>query len=463
MNNKLKALNNFYKEFSKDKTGIVGFVIIIIAILISLFEPVIIPYKQASKRWRDISYWEDNPKSAPPVWINIFKKNKSATTKKIEATSIETNNSGYTIKFNYNYKSDEYPLDIIFHFLASGNTSIKVDIKRPDNLSFTMLESLEQNLNNSDLRLSMYNDAKPRVFRFYRDSVDRLYRNRLDTLTANPMSIIFNTIDNEMAENYKALKGEYTFTITAEFLDTDNIKKLDTPYMIIVGSVSGLMGTDNMKRDIFSGLISGLKWAMFIGIAVSFISVIIGVMYGIVSAYFGGRVDSLMQFIYQIFIGIPVLPVMIVLSAIYKPNIWTMISLMIIFSWTGSVLTVRSMSMQIKEETYIQAAKAIGASHTRIIIKHLTPLLLPYSFASMALSVPSAIVYESSLSLLGLGDATIVTWGQILHDAMKGSAILSGVWWWIIPPGVLIAILGMSFAFIGFALDKILHPKLRTR
>ena len=223
------------------------------------------------------------------------------------------------------------------------------------------------------------------------------------------------------------------------------------------------MGTDNMKRDIFSGLVSGLKWALFIGIATSFISVIIGVMYGIVSAYFGGFVDNTMQFIYQIFIGIPVLPVMIVMSAIFKPSIWTMITMMIFFSWTGSVMTVRSMAMQLKEETYIEAARTIGAGHFRIIFNHLAPLLLPFSFASMALAVPSAIVYESSLSLLGLGDASIVTWGQILHDAMKGSAVLSGLWWWIIPPGILIAILGMSFAFLGFALDKILHPKLRSR
>jgi peptide/nickel transport system permease protein len=93
----------------------------------------------------------------------------------------------------------------------------------------------------------------------------------------------------------------------------------------------------------------------------------------------------------------------------------------------------------------------------------MAPLLIPYSFASMALSVPSAIVYESSVSLLGLGDASIVTWGQILHDAMLGNAILNGLWWWVIPPGLAIAIMGMTFAFLGFAMDRILHPKLRTR
>jgi peptide/nickel transport system permease protein len=239
--------------------------------------------------------------------------------------------------------------------------------------------------------------------------------------------------------------------------------EVEDPYTVVTGSVSGLLGTDDSKRDIFSGLVAGLKWALIIGLLTSAISVLIGVMYGIVSAYFGGAVDSVMQFIYQIVNSVPILPVLIVVSAIFKPSIYMLITAMVLFFWTGSVMTVRSMALQIKEETYIEAAKALGAKHSRIIFKHMVPLLIPYSFASMALSVPSAIVYESSVSLLGLGDATIVTWGQILHDAMQGAAILKGIWWWVLPPGLLIAIMGMTFAFLGFSMDKILHPKLKTR
>ena len=119
--------------------------------------------------------------------------------------------------------------------------------------------------------------------------------------------------------------------------------------------------------------------------------------------------------------------------------------------------------MQIKEETYIEASRAIGAKSRRIIFRHMVPLLVPYSFASMALYVPGAVVYEATVSLLGLGDASIVTWGQILHDALRGGAVLNGLWWWVVPPGLLIALVGMTFAFVGFAMDKILHPKLRTR
>ena len=460
---KQNLIKDFLSEFKKDKTGVIGLSILIIAILISLFEPLILTYKEAPKRWRDINYWQDNPVSAPPVWVNFFQKEKASITSHIDAVSFETNyidgRLNYKILFEYDYNFDKSPVDLIFHLNIRGNTGIVWKVARPDNESIILYDGLYNSTEN--LRISAFNDSKNRILRFYRESVPVIFARQSESLITNPIEILFNTKKDDMAKDFLALKGIYKFEITGEFSESNG--EIENPYMVLVGSMSGLMGTDNMKRDIFSGLISGLKWALFIGIATSFIAVIIGVMYGIISAYFGGFVDGFMQFIYQIFIGIPVLPVMIVMSAIFKPSIWTMIAMMILFSWTGSVMTVRSMAMQLKEETYIEAARTIGAGHFRIIFNHLTPLLLPFSFASMALAVPSAIVYESSLSLLGFGDATIVTWGQILHDAMKGSAVLSGLWWWIIPPGILIAILGMSFAFLGFALDKILHPKLKNR
>ena len=460
---KQNLIKDFLNEFKKDKTGVIGLSILIIAILISLFEPLILTYKEAPKRWRDINYWQDNPVSAPPVWINFFQKEKASITSHIDAISFETNyidgRLNYKILFEYDYNFDKSPVDLIFHLNIRGNTGIVWKVVRPDNENVILYDGLYNSTGN--LRISAFNDSKNRILRFYRESVPVIFARQSESLITNPIEILFNTKKDDMAKDFLALKGIYKFEITGEFSESNG--EIENPYMVLVGSMSGLMGTDNMKRDIFSGLISGLKWALFIGIATSFIAVIIGVIYGIISAYFGGFVDGFMQFIYQIFIGIPVLPVMIVMSAIFKPSIWTMIAMMILFSWTGSVMTVRSMAMQLKEETYIEAARTIGAGHFRIIFNHLTPLLLPFSFASMALAVPSAIVYESSLSLLGFGDATIVTWGQILHDAMKGSAVLSGLWWWIIPPGILIAILGMSFAFLGFALDKILHPKLRNR
>ena len=244
---------------------------------------------------------------------------------------------------------------------------------------------------------------------------------------------------------------------------TDPSINIDNLHISIIGGVSGILGTDSSKRDIYSGLVAGLKWALLIGFFTSIIAVFVGVIYGIVAAYFGGKVDTAMMFFWDYFISLPQLPILIVAAAIFKPSIWTFITILIIFSWAGSVKTVRSIALQIKEETFVEAARALGASHGRIIFRHMAPILIPYSFASMALTVPGSILFEASVSLLGLGDSTVITWGQILNDAYQGNAMINGLWWWIIPPGIAIAIIGMTFAFLGYALDRILHPKLQTR
>jgi len=276
-----------------------------------------------------------------------------------------------------------------------------------------------------------------------------------------PCNVIFSKAEENIVEKANALKGKYIFSVSY-ILKNDSDTVTDS-VMNFSGRVYGVFGTDASKRDLWSGIVYGLKWALIIGLLTSLTSVLIGVFYGVICAYYGGFVDSIMQRIFEIFVSVPLLPILIVLSAVVKPSIWIMILMMCAFFWTGPVKTVRSMALQIREETFVEASKALGASNARLIFKHIVPILLPYSFATMALSVPSAIVYEANISLIGLGDATIVTWGQILHDAFTGGAVLKGMWWWVVPPGIMIALMGMTFAFIGFAMDKILQPKLRTR
>jgi len=217
------------------------------------------------------------------------------------------------------------------------------------------------------------------------------------------------------------------------------------------------------KRDIFTGVVVGIKWALVIGFLTSIITVIAGVVFGVVAAYFGGAWDWALTRLYEFVYLLPVLPFLIVLSAIYKPSIYTFIVIVCLLFWTGPYKPVYSIALQIKEETFVEASKALGSGRMRIIFRHIVPILLPYSFAVMALSIPGVIVYEASVSLLGLGDSSIVTWGQILEAALSQGAMINNLWWWVIPPGLMIALMGMSFAFIGSAMDKILHPKLKTR
>lgn len=119
------------------------------------------------------------------------------------------------------------------------------------------------------------------------------------------------------------------------------------------------------------------------------------------------------------------------------------------------------MSLQIKTKGYVVAANMMGQKNSKIIFKHILPQLLPYAFASIAISVPAAITTEAGLSFLGLGDPSFLTWGQNLHDANTFGAAARGLWWWIIPPGIMIAITGLAFVFIGNAFDAIVIPNLK--
>jgi peptide/nickel transport system permease protein len=461
------ALAEFWSDFRKDRSGLVGLGILAVTIFVVVLEPALLPWKEANSRWRDIDYWQDNSASAPPAWVNLFRREKAPITSRIapsrrEEADLDGGAAMLSFEFNYRFAADRPPLDVIFHGRATGDVPIMLSVERPDGEVIELAQRMEVGLSDDDIRVSIANSAREAVFAFVRrfESEDVLAGSNDRSFRA--ASIAFGTARPGMATKYEALKGGYKFVVSTILADPAAFS-LEDPYLVISGSVSGVLGTDAMKRDIFSGLIAGLKWALFIGLLTSAVSVIIGVVFGIVSAYFGGAVDAGMQFVYQVVRSTPVLPVLIVVSAVFRPSIWFIIGVMVIFFWVGPVATVRSMAFQIREETYIESAKALGAGHWRIIFRHMMPILIPYSFASMALAVPGAIVYESTISLLGLGDATMVTWGQILHDAITGGAVLNGLWWWVVPPGLLIAIMGMTFAFLGFAMDKILHPKLRTR
>ncbi|MEM4618621.1 MAG: ABC transporter permease [Desulfurococcaceae archaeon] len=225
----------------------------------------------------------------------------------------------------------------------------------------------------------------------------------------------------------------------------------------------GLMGTDAFGRDLWTGIVYGIRWALLLGVVVALITNLTGTLYGVTSAYFGGKVDMVMQQIYRIYVSIPSFPILIMLSWSMGSSLWLLMSLMIIFNLTGPQYTVRSMALQIREQTYVEAARALGASHARILLRYIYPQVAPYLFASIALSVPGYILTEAGLSFLGLGDPTIVTWGKILEEAANRGAFAYGAWWWILFPGLAIVITSLAFIMFGQAIEKIIEPRLRTR
>ena len=231
--------------------------------------------------------------------------------------------------------------------------------------------------------------------------------------------------------------------------------------LILGGKVFGIMGTDELRRDIMVGLLWGTPLALFIGIAVAVGSVMMGLVYGVYAGFKGKKTDEGMMRFNDVIYALPALPFLIILAVTISNSIFLIIGFLMIFSWVGIAKVSRSMTLQIKTKQYVEASKIMGQKNSRIIFKHIIPQLLPYTFASIAISVPAAITTEAGLSFLGLGDPTFPTWGQILHDANTFGAAARGLWWWIVPPGLMIAITGLAFVFIGNALDTIINPKLK--
>jgi peptide/nickel transport system permease protein len=248
------------------------------------------------------------------------------------------------------------------------------------------------------------------------------------------------------------LKGVYRISETFYlFNDTSTIQ---TSGLTLGGKVFGLMGTDDLRRDLAIGIIIGAPVALFIGLTVSTIAVTIGLLYGVLSGLKGNRTDETMMRINDIFYALPALPLLIILSITFGRSIFLIAGFLIIFGWVGTAKIIRSLALQIKTFQYVEAAKIMGQSDLKIIFKHIIPQLLPLTFASMAIAVPAAILGEAALSFLGLGDPTIPTWGQILHEANTANAAARGIWWWILPPGLMIALTGLAFYLIGNSLDS---------
>ncbi len=223
------------------------------------------------------------------------------------------------------------------------------------------------------------------------------------------------------------------------------------------------LGTDQVGRDIYSELIYGTRISLMIGLLASAFAVAIGTIIGLLSGYYRGPPDSILMRITDLFITLPNLPFMLILAALIGRSMWNIIFVIAITGWTGTARMVRSQTLSIKERPYVEAAMSIGARDGHIMVRHILPNVFPLVFANAIIGIVDAILAESGLSFLGLGDPTKPSWGLILHHANEAGALATGRWWFVIPPGICIMLLAIGFAFSSYSLDQILNPRLRRR
>ena len=442
-------------EFSKSKIGLVGIGILGMLFALSVIAVITIPV-DTFKEWNDPSRWINYPKTSLPAWVNYLSSEKIPEHKilKNPQTSSQTTGEISIISqyFVIDYSYDGFPSDFIFEYSAqySGAPLLKILVTRPDGLK---IDLISRSLPQSDS--SIYSEQ---IF-----STDDSVKKNLRKYTNNfvfPIDLLSaeDVVFSETGQN-KILKGKYVFQVN--FYNVDSIVDIKSSKLILGGKVYGIVGTDELRRDLAIGLLWGTPMALFIGISVAIGSVVIGLIYGVFAGYKGKKTDETLMRFNDVIYALPALPLLIILAVTIGNSVFLIVGFLVIFGWVGVAKISRSMAIQIKTLQYVEAAKIMGQKDIKIIFKHILPQLLPYTFASIAISVPSAITTEAGLSFLGLGDPTFPTWGQILHDANSFGAAARGLWWWILPPGIMIAITGLAFVFIGNAMDKIANPRLK--
>ena len=224
------------------------------------------------------------------------------------------------------------------------------------------------------------------------------------------------------------------------------------------------LGTTQSGYDVFSQLVYGTRTSLFIGLVTGCLTTFIALTVGMLSGYLGGVIGETISFIVNIFLVLPTLVLIIVIASyITVEGILPIVLVLAITGWAWGARIIRAQVMSIREREYIYACEVLGERPISIIFREILPNIIPLVMATFLSSTIAAILGEASLSFLGLGDLTVISWGTLLYWAKNSSALLFGAWWWFLPPGLCIGLLGTGLALLNFAIDEISNPKLRRR
>ncbi len=511
---KITALKEFWAEYKRYKIGLAGLVILFILIGMAIAANIVVP-QDIREHWATNPRWAFNPKEAPPAWVNMFSKTKYLEPTNLTLISMDEfwklclnksiarykeelkkyspekqkliiehlkkvckQRKGYYYVFEFYNHWDEVGKDaMVIIENIQFNAIITMDIYRPDGINITDIELARLTpINSTYIKLQFHKGLAERIVEALVKPIDgedaaRSLSQKFRIKAVSTIPFIFAIAEPGISNLATGtLKGQYRLVIGIEAQDTKvKLEELPVPRVAfkMLGACYGLLGTDGNGRDNFITILLGSQLALLLGFSYSVAAVIVGVIYGALSGYLrgSGRIwaDEILQRINEVIYSLPVLPFLIIFSyylrMVYKiqPNIWHIAGLLLIFGWTGVAIVTRSMALSIMGQPYIESAIAVGASGRRILFRYVLPQLVPYAFAAIALSIPGAILMEAGLSFLGLTDPNMPSWGRMLNEAQ--GAIYA--WWWVIPPGLMITVTAVAFAFIGTALDTIVNPKLR--
>jgi peptide/nickel transport system permease protein len=445
----MKSIKNALREISQYPTAIFGVIIIIALVVVSIVVVIKIPYSTAISRWRGgEEVWGKNPRNVPPIWYNWFRKDKL-----VESLDMNEGDEGVTVEeivteggtpiktttFEFDFQYDNFPQDLVLYFTST------YDAKQPF-VTIKMITPDER-----EIKISSFAIGTTHTYPLTQDTK---LKKKLGEVVPNIGLFI-----QEGDETQTPVKGTYKLVVESIIFEEGSTVQ---PEFVLHGQVFGWAGTDHLRRDLTLPLLWGTPIALIFGLVAALGTTILTMFISAIGTWYGGVVDGLIQRLTEINMVLPFMSILIMVGTFYSRSIWTILGTTIALSiFTGSIKSYRATFMQIKESTYIEAAKAYGAKDGRIITRYLVPRIIPWMLPSLVSSVPSYVFLEASLALLGIGDPVLPTWGKTINEAYTNGALYRGWYYWIVEPAVLLMITGLAFAMLGFALDRIFNPRLR--
>lgn len=425
-----------------------GMVLILLLIVIAIYAPLALPYQEAIRLWRGgEGVWQESPKNARPAWYNLLGSNlpetiilDSQTDENVKERTVLTDSlTDVVINFTFEYTYDGFPQELIVFFDA------EFEEKRPL-IEMTWLTPDGREIELEDLtvqgRQTYYVAQDKQIAREFKGE--------------DPIHVLFADPNSQTPT---PLKG--TYGLQAAGLVFEDEADIDAK-VIVYGQVYGLAGTDHKRRDLTVALLWGAPIALALGLIVSVISGGSSLIIAAVGVWFGGWVDALIQRITEVNMTLPGLSILIMIATFYSRSIWVMFGVLTILGiFGGGIKSSRALFLQVKESPYIESAQTYGAGSMRIIMRYMIPRIIPTLIPGIIGAIPGVVFTEATLSILGLGDPLLPTWGKILNDARVNGALFQGQYYWVLQPSILLMLTGLGFAMVGFALDRVFNPRLR--
>jgi peptide/nickel transport system permease protein len=467
----VKRVNKGFKqvmgEIIRYPLAMVGLIIILALVLGSLYAVIGLPYIEIGEEWgrSGITGKIYTPKNAPPIWVNWFRKNDLPQTMTfasqegtISKTSSERKDGYKNIEFTMtlDYPYQEFPQDIFLY----------IDSQYKEKFPFLTVrwitpDGREINPNGVGITKEMtYSFSDNIVLRkFTRENPS--WGKWINVDDQNHIPAFYIMFADPNADKPQALPGTYRLEITAMTFEKDSDVDIE---LVSLGRVFGWAGTDHLRRDLIIPLFWGLPFALGFGFIGATLTSLIALVVAAAGVWFGGWVDNLLQRITEANMILPVLAVSILIFALYNINLWIILAVVIFLkAFSSPAKSFRAAFMQVKEAPYIEGARAYGASNTRIILKYMVPRIFPVLIPQIVTLIPSLVFLEATLGIFNVFDPRFPTWGRVIYGAIVNNALWGGYRYWVLEPLFLLLLTALGFSLFGFALERVLNPRLQIR